>query len=104
MRRWRPINHDLTWVALRDTARSARSPQPSHSAATVASIQIRSAWPTHPSDDIGLCGATDEVRLAARAGFIYPLAGEMRTMPGLPSHPAGEKVDIDDSGKAVGLF
>jgi formyltetrahydrofolate synthetase len=45
-----------------------------------------------------------EVRLAAGAGFIYPLAGEMRTMPGLPSHPAGEKVDIDDDGKAVGLF
>jgi formyltetrahydrofolate synthetase len=45
-----------------------------------------------------------EVRLAAGAGFIYPLAGEMRTMPGLPSHPAGEKIDIDADGNVVGLF
>jgi len=45
-----------------------------------------------------------EVRRAAGAGFIYPLAGEMRTMPGLPSHPAGEKIDIDVDGNIVGLF
>jgi formate--tetrahydrofolate ligase len=45
-----------------------------------------------------------EVRLAAGAGFIYPLAGDMRTMPGLPSHPAGEKIDIDAEGNVVGLF
>jgi formate--tetrahydrofolate ligase len=45
-----------------------------------------------------------EVRLAAGAGFIYPLAGDMRTMPGLPSRPAGEKIDIDDDGNVVGLF
>ena len=45
-----------------------------------------------------------DVKLAAGAGFIYPLAGDMRTMPGLPTHPAGEKVDIDEKGKAIGLF
>jgi formate--tetrahydrofolate ligase len=45
-----------------------------------------------------------EVRLAAGAGFIYPLAGDMRTMPGLPSRPAGEKIDIDGDGNVVGLF
>jgi formate--tetrahydrofolate ligase len=45
-----------------------------------------------------------EVKLAAGAGFIYPLAGDMRTMPGLPSKPAGENVDIDENGKPVGLF
>jgi formate--tetrahydrofolate ligase len=45
-----------------------------------------------------------EVRLAAGAGFIYPLAGDMRTMPGLPSRPAGEQVDIDEHGRPVGLF
>jgi formate--tetrahydrofolate ligase len=45
-----------------------------------------------------------EVKLAAGAGFIYPLAGDMRTMPGLPSVPAGNNVDIDDQGRPVGLF
>jgi formate--tetrahydrofolate ligase len=45
-----------------------------------------------------------EVKLAAGAGFIYPLAGDMRTMPGLPSQPAGNHVDIDERGKPVGLF
>ncbi|MGB3346971.1 MAG: formate--tetrahydrofolate ligase [Candidatus Humimicrobiia bacterium] len=38
------------------------------------------------------------------AGFLYPLCGEMRTMPGLPSVPAGTKVDIDEDGNTVGLF
>ncbi|MFH1536326.1 MAG: formate--tetrahydrofolate ligase [Patescibacteria group bacterium] len=45
-----------------------------------------------------------DVRLSAGAGFLYPLLGEMRTMPGLPSVPAGEKVDIDEKGRIVGLF
>jgi len=46
-----------------------------------------------------------EVRASVGAGFIYPLAGEMRTMPGLSSHPAAERVDIDfESGRVVGLF
>ncbi|MFH1958545.1 MAG: formate--tetrahydrofolate ligase [bacterium] len=45
-----------------------------------------------------------EVRASVGAGFLYPLCGAMRTMPGLPTHPAGEKVDIDKSGKVVGLF
>jgi formate--tetrahydrofolate ligase len=45
-----------------------------------------------------------EVRLAAGAGFITPLAGDMRTMPGLPSRPGGEKIDLDAAGNIVGLF
>ncbi len=45
-----------------------------------------------------------DVRLSAGAGFIYPLAGDMRTMPGLPSRPAGENIDIDEDGEIVGLF
>lgn len=46
-----------------------------------------------------------EVRASVGAGFIYPLVGEMRTMPGLPAHPAAENVDIDFStGRVVGLF
>jgi formate--tetrahydrofolate ligase len=45
-----------------------------------------------------------EVRASVGAGFIYPLCGEMRTMPGLPSHPAAENVDLDDEQRVVGLF
>lgn len=45
-----------------------------------------------------------DVRAAMGAGFLYPLCGEMRTMPGLPSVPAGTKIDLDENGKVVGLF
>jgi formate--tetrahydrofolate ligase len=45
-----------------------------------------------------------EVRLSAGAGFVTPICGEMRTMPGLPSRPGGEKIDIDADGNIVGLF
>ncbi len=45
-----------------------------------------------------------EVRASVGAGFIYPLCGEMRTMPGLPKSPAAENVDLDDDGNVIGLF
>ncbi|MFH1753277.1 MAG: formate--tetrahydrofolate ligase, partial [Candidatus Omnitrophota bacterium] len=45
-----------------------------------------------------------DIRASVGAGFLYPLCGDMRTMPGLPSVPAGTKVDIDDKEKIVGLF
>ena len=45
-----------------------------------------------------------DVRASVGAGFLYPLLGEMRTMPGLPSVPAGTKIDIDEEGKVIGLF
>jgi formate--tetrahydrofolate ligase len=44
-----------------------------------------------------------EARLSAGAGFVYPLVGEMRTMPGLPTVPAGARIDIDEQGRVVGL-
>ncbi len=45
-----------------------------------------------------------EVRASVGAGFIYPLVGAVRTMPGLSSTPAYLNVDIDADGKVVGLF
>jgi formyltetrahydrofolate synthetase len=45
-----------------------------------------------------------EIRASVGAGFLYPLCGAMSTMPGLPSFPAGEKVDIGKDGRVVGLF
>lgn len=45
-----------------------------------------------------------DIRLSAGAGFLYPLAGEMQTMPGLGSEPAATKVDFDVDGNIIGLF
>ena len=45
-----------------------------------------------------------DIRASVGAGFLYPLCGDMRTMPGLPSVPAGNHIDIDDDGNVVGLF
>jgi formate--tetrahydrofolate ligase len=45
-----------------------------------------------------------EVRVAAGAGFLVAITGEIMTMPGLPKQPSAEKMDIDNDGKIVGLF
>lgn len=63
------------------------------------------------SDNPKLKGAPDgfnititDVRASAGAGFIYPMCGDVRTMPGLGKTPAAMNVDIDENGKVVGLF
>ncbi len=44
-----------------------------------------------------------EFELAAGAGFVVPILGEMMRMPGLPAIPASEGMDIDDDGNITGL-
>ena len=44
-----------------------------------------------------------EVRLAAGAGFVVMVCGDIMTMPGLPKVPAAERIDLDDDGRIVGL-
>ena len=44
------------------------------------------------------------VRLAAGAGFVVVLTGDIMTMPGLPKVPAAEAIDVDENGKISGLF
>ena len=44
-----------------------------------------------------------DIRASVGAGFLYPLCGSMQTMPGLPTHPAGERIDIDSGGNITGL-
>jgi formate--tetrahydrofolate ligase len=44
-----------------------------------------------------------EVRVSAGAGFVTPLLGDIMTMPGLPSSPASERMDIDENGNLMGL-
>ncbi len=62
------------------------------------------------SSDASLLGAPTgwrmpvrEVRVSAGAGFIYPIAGAMRTMPGLSRNPAAHKIDLDEDGEIVNL-
>ena len=45
-----------------------------------------------------------EVELSSGAGFIVPIAGTIMRMPGLPSNPSAEKIDVDENGKISGLF
>jgi len=46
-----------------------------------------------------------DIRASVGAGFLYPLCGEMRTMPGLPSTPAFLEVDLNlETGEVIGLF
>ena len=44
-----------------------------------------------------------EVRASVGAGFVYPICGDMRTMPGLGAKPAATRIDIDEKGEIVGL-
>jgi len=44
-----------------------------------------------------------EARASVGAGFVYLICGDMRTMPGLSTHPAAEVIDIDENGEIVGL-
>ena len=45
-----------------------------------------------------------EIEIAAGAGFVVPIAGEIMRMPGLPDVPAAESIDIDEDGNITGLF
>ena len=45
-----------------------------------------------------------EIEIAAGAGFLVPISGDMMRMPGLPAHPASENINIDNEGNISGLF
>ena len=45
-----------------------------------------------------------EIEIAAGAGFLIPITGEIMRMPGLPAHPASEGIDVDNEGNITGLF
>lgn len=63
------------------------------------------------SDDPNLLGrptnfeiTVREIEIAAGAGFLIPITGDMMRMPGLPAHPASENISIDNEGNISGLF
>ena len=86
-------------VARSSTRTSAMATCPICMAKTQYSLSHDAALKGRPT---GFTVPIREVRLSAGAGFITPLCGEMRTMPGLPSRPGGEKIDIDADGNIVG--
>ena len=63
-----------------------------------------SADPSLKGAPVGHTLTVREVRASVGAGFIYPICGEMRTMPGLGATPAALSIDIDANGKISGLF
>ncbi len=98
-----------------DLSRSARADIERHEAQGLGALPVCIAK-THLSlsDDPRLLGAPTgwrlqvrEVRASTGAGFVYPICGEMRTMPGLGSRPAATGIDLDFStnpnGEIVGL-
>lgn len=74
---------------------------PINMAKTHLSLSHEPSWKGRPKDFIL---PIRDIRASIGTGFLYPLCSEMRTMPGLPSVPAGTRVDIDKDGKVVGLF
>jgi formate--tetrahydrofolate ligase len=44
-----------------------------------------------------------EVRASVGAGFVYPICGDIRTMPGLSANPAAARIDLDENGEIAGL-
>ena len=63
------------------------------------------------SDDAALLGAprgfritVRNLKVAAGAGFLVALTGDIMTMPGLPKVPAAENIDVDENGRITGLF
>ena len=60
--------------------------------------------PTALGAPTGFDIAIREVRLAAGAGFVVAIAGEIMTMPGLPKVPSAENIYLDDNGQIEGLF
>ncbi len=44
-----------------------------------------------------------DIEIAAGAGFLVALTGEIVRMPGLPERPAAERIDVDENGQIVGL-
>ena len=78
------VSAGMTWRrAMRDACPAKRDRE--RAGATIVRVPIR------------------EVRASMGAGFLYPLLGEMRTMPGLPSRPGGENIDIDADGNLPDL-
>ena len=73
-------------------------------------LRARRSWPASSAADSKLLGAPSghvvnirEVRLAAGAEFVVMICGDVMTMPGLAKIPSAVNIDVDETGKIVGL-
>jgi formate--tetrahydrofolate ligase len=70
----------------------------------IAKTHLSLSWdPTLRGVPTGWRLPVREVRAATGAGYVYVIAGDMRTMPGLSKHPNAERIDLDENGEIVGL-
>jgi len=98
----RAVSYDsLAEEQIENYRRNGHSRLPVCMAKTHLSLSHEPSWKGVPR---GFTVPIREVRLSAGAGFLYPLLGQMRTMPGLPSRPAFIDVDIDGEGNVIGMF
>lgn len=95
----------VTWDA-KASKRLARIERDGYGALPVCVAKTQYSFSTDP----GLLGAPSghelrvrEVRLSAGAGFVVVVCGDMMTMPGLPSRPAAQRIDLADDGTIIGL-
>ena len=86
--------------AIRDFTRLGFDKLPICMAKTHLSLADNPALHGRPS---GFTVTIRDVRASVGAGFLYPLAGQMMTIPGLGSSPGGLRVDIDEQGRIIGL-
>ncbi|MBI1316502.1 formate--tetrahydrofolate ligase [bacterium] len=70
-------------------------------AKTQKSLSHNPAWLGAPK---GYVFEISDLEIAAGAGFVVPIAGEMMRMPGLPARPAGLSMNLNDQGQIEGLF
>jgi formate--tetrahydrofolate ligase len=76
----------------------------SHLPVCIAKTQLSiSSDPTLVGAPTGWTMPVREVRASVGAGFVYPVCGDIRTMPGLSSNPAAAHIDLDENGEIVGL-
>ena len=96
---------DVSWTP--EALRSSRSfeaqgwgEMPICVAKTHLSISHNPAWRGSPS---GYTFPITDIRASVGAGFLYVLAGQIQTLPGLPSRPIALDMDVTPSGEIVGL-
>jgi formate--tetrahydrofolate ligase len=91
---------DLAWARLEECRKLGWADFPVCLAKTHLSL---SHDPSRKGRPRGFVLPVRDLRPMVGAGFLYALCGNISTMPGLPAHPAGERIDIDAEGNVIGL-